>query len=31
MRDGAGFPTPPLRPEVPGGRLHELRTGVGER
>jgi nucleoside-diphosphate-sugar epimerase len=31
MRDGAGMPTPPLAPRVPGGRLHELRTGVGKR
>ncbi|ADD42450.1 NAD-dependent epimerase/dehydratase family protein [Stackebrandtia nassauensis] len=31
LRDGAGFATPPLRPRVPGGRLGELRTGVGQR
>jgi nucleoside-diphosphate-sugar epimerase len=29
MRDGAGFPTPPLTEKVPGGRLHELHTGSG--
>lgn len=31
LREGAGMPTPPLTPRVRGGRLHELRTGVGER
>lgn len=31
LRDGAGMPTPPLTPRVKGGRLHELRTGVGHR
>jgi nucleoside-diphosphate-sugar epimerase len=31
LRDGAGMPTPPLAPKVPGGRAHELRTGVGVR
>ncbi|MCA1656042.1 MAG: NAD-dependent epimerase/dehydratase family protein [Pseudonocardiaceae bacterium] len=30
LREGAGMPTPPLTPRVPGGRLRELRTGVGE-
>jgi nucleoside-diphosphate-sugar epimerase len=31
LREGAGMPTPPLSSRVPGGRLHELRTGVGQR
>ncbi|WP_338598107.1 NAD-dependent epimerase/dehydratase family protein [Saccharopolyspora sp. SCSIO 74807] len=31
VRTSAGADTPPLRPNVPGGRLHELRTGVGAR
>lgn len=31
MRDGAGMSTPPLAPTTPGGRIHELRTGVGSR
>jgi nucleoside-diphosphate-sugar epimerase len=31
LREGAGMPTPPLTPRVKGGRLHELRTGVGQR
>jgi UDP-glucose 4-epimerase len=31
LRDGAGMSTPPLAPEVPGGRAHELGTGVGAR
>jgi nucleoside-diphosphate-sugar epimerase len=31
LRDGAGMSTPPLAPKVPGGRAHELRTGVGVR
>jgi hypothetical protein len=31
LRDGAGMPTPPLAPRVEGGRLHELRTGVGAK
>jgi nucleoside-diphosphate-sugar epimerase len=31
LRDGAGMSTPPLAPTVPGGRVHELRTGVGVR
>jgi nucleoside-diphosphate-sugar epimerase len=31
LRDGAGLPTPPLAPEIPGGRVGELRTGVGSR
>jgi nucleoside-diphosphate-sugar epimerase len=30
MKDEAGMPTPPLTPRVPGGRLHEVRTGAGE-
>ncbi|NGN69940.1 NAD-dependent epimerase/dehydratase family protein [Streptomyces sp. A7024] len=28
---GAGLPTPPLDPHLPGGRLRELATGVGRR
>ncbi len=31
MRDGAGMSTPPLAPTTLGGRVHELRTGVGTR
>lgn len=31
LRDGAGLPTPPLAPEIPGGRLAELATGAGSR
>ena len=31
LRDGAGMSTPPLARRVPGGRAHELRTGVGVR
>ena len=31
MREGAGMATPPLAPEVPGGRIHELRTGPGKK
>jgi nucleoside-diphosphate-sugar epimerase len=31
MRGGAGMDTPPLRPDSPQGRLHELATGVGRR
>ncbi|MGB9281562.1 MAG: NAD-dependent epimerase/dehydratase family protein [Pseudonocardiaceae bacterium] len=31
MRDGAGMPTPPLAPTTFGGRVHELRTGVGSQ
>ncbi|HYZ35569.1 MAG TPA: SDR family oxidoreductase [Pseudonocardiaceae bacterium] len=31
LRDGAGMSTPPLEPKVPGGRAHEVRTGVGVR
>ena len=32
LRDGAGFPTPPLDPRSSGPlRLRELRTGVGAR
>jgi nucleoside-diphosphate-sugar epimerase len=30
MKDEAGMPTSPLAARVPGGRLHEVRTGVGE-
>ncbi|MFL6143734.1 MAG: NAD-dependent epimerase/dehydratase family protein [Labedaea sp.] len=29
LRDGAGLPTAPLASPVPGGRVRELRTGVG--
>ncbi|WP_019813291.1 NAD-dependent epimerase/dehydratase family protein [Saccharomonospora saliphila] len=31
LRQGAGLPTPPLRPSMPGGRLGEAATGVGAR
>lgn len=31
VREGAGDSTPPLRPDSPGTRVDELRTGVGER
>jgi UDP-glucose 4-epimerase len=31
LRDGAGMSTPPLARRVPGGRTHEVRTGVGVR
>jgi hypothetical protein len=31
LRDSAGMSTPPLAPKVPGGRAHEVRTGVGVR
>jgi UDP-glucose 4-epimerase len=31
LRDGAGMSTPPLTRKVPGGRGHEIRTGVGVR
>ncbi|SHF69279.1 NAD-dependent epimerase/dehydratase family protein [Streptoalloteichus hindustanus] len=31
LRNQAGMPTPPLVPEVPGGRVQELVTGVGKR
>lgn len=31
LRDGAGMSTPPLTRRVPGGRGHEIRTGVGVR
>jgi nucleoside-diphosphate-sugar epimerase len=31
LREGAGMPTPPLAPRIPGGRLQELRTGAGQR
>jgi nucleoside-diphosphate-sugar epimerase len=31
LREGAGLPTPPLEPSVPGGRLRELFTGIGQR
>jgi nucleoside-diphosphate-sugar epimerase len=31
LREKAGGPTPPLARSVPGGRLHEVRTGAGSR
>ncbi|SDX63669.1 hypothetical protein SAMN05216215_101339 [Saccharopolyspora shandongensis] len=31
LREAVGGRTPPLAPRVPGGRLHELATGVGQR
>ncbi|MGW5642494.1 NAD-dependent epimerase/dehydratase family protein [Saccharopolyspora sp. NPDC003752] len=31
LREAGGGRTPPLAPRVPGGRLHELATGVGQR
>jgi hypothetical protein len=31
LRDGAGLPTPPLTPEIPGGRAQEVRTGAGSK
>ncbi|GAA4857545.1 NAD-dependent epimerase/dehydratase family protein [Saccharopolyspora rosea] len=31
LRTTSGMATPPLRPNVPGGRLAEIRTGVGAR
>jgi hypothetical protein len=31
LRGKAGGPTPPLAPDVPGGRPHEVATGVGHR
>jgi UDP-glucose 4-epimerase len=31
LRTGTDLPTPPLSSPLPGGRLRELRTGVGER
>lgn len=31
LRQNSGMPTPPLAPEVPGGRLAELRSGAGTR
>lgn len=31
LRSATGDDTPPLRSPVPGGRVHELRTGVGRR
>lgn len=31
LRRGAGMPTPPLAGRIDGGRLQELRTGVGQR
>lgn len=31
LRRGTGSLTPPLQPRVPGGRVHEIKTGVGQR
>jgi UDP-glucose 4-epimerase len=31
LRQGAGMDTPPLASSVPGGRIHELRTGAGQK
>ncbi|MBB5156895.1 nucleoside-diphosphate-sugar epimerase [Saccharopolyspora phatthalungensis] len=31
LHEAAGGNSPPLQPHIPGGRLHELRTGVGQR
>lgn len=31
LRSSSGQATPPLRGKVPGGRWHEIRTGVGAR
>ncbi|RCW44609.1 nucleoside-diphosphate-sugar epimerase [Halopolyspora algeriensis] len=31
LRHHGGADTPPLAPEIPGGRVQELKTGVGER
>lgn len=31
LRSSSGAATPPLRSSLPGGRVHELRTGVGQR
>ncbi|ONI76255.1 NAD-dependent epimerase [Actinosynnema sp. ALI-1.44] len=31
LRQGAGSPTAPLAPRLDGGRLAEIRTGVGEK
>jgi UDP-glucose 4-epimerase len=31
LRQGAGLPTPPLLPKLSGGRMREIRTGVGQR
>jgi nucleoside-diphosphate-sugar epimerase len=31
IREGSGMPTPPLESPLAGGRIQELRTGVGER
>ncbi|WP_249125004.1 NAD-dependent epimerase/dehydratase family protein [Saccharopolyspora erythraea] len=31
LRETAGAPTPPLQPRIPGGRVAEIRTGVGQR
>jgi nucleoside-diphosphate-sugar epimerase len=30
LREGAGVPTPPLVPRLPGGRTQEIRTGIGQ-
>lgn len=31
LRTGAGTTTPPLAPDSPSGRLHEVKTGAGSR
>jgi nucleoside-diphosphate-sugar epimerase len=31
LADGAGAPTPPLAPDTPADRVHEVATGIGER
>lgn len=31
LRRSRGMATPPLEPELPGGRLQEIRTGMGQR
>lgn len=31
LRRGAGMPTPPLSPRVPGGKAGEIATGIGQR
>lgn len=31
LREVRGMPTPPLAASVEGGRVHELRTGIGQR
>ena len=31
LREVAGDSTPPLEPKIPGGRVQEVRTGIGQR